>query len=281
MTDARIAPARSLSGSVLNGAAGLWLAVALIGQWAFAWYIANFYGPPLASGNYEGWSALAAMGAKAYVPGDDAGIRLFGAHALAAGFVALGGALQLMPFVRKRWPTFHRWNGRVFLLTVVGLSLTGLWLIWVRKTGASGPIGRTAITINALLILGFAGLALRAAMARRFDIHERWATRLYLVSNAQWFTRVGLFGYFVANMALGARPSMDDPFLTFWTFGCYLVPLGVAELYLWARGRGGTWARLATAVIIVAMTLYMAAGAVAFGLFSMRLLSGAPMSLPG
>ena len=280
MSDARSAPGKTFSGSVLNGAAGLWLAVALIGQWAFAYYIANFYAPAMATGQYDAWAALSSMGAKAYVAGDDAGNRFFGAHALAAGVVALGGALQLMPFVRNRWPTFHRWNGRVFLLTVVALSLSGFWLVWMRGSSPS-QLSALGTTINGVLILAFAGLALRAAMGKRFAAHERWATRLYLVSNAQWFLRVGLFGYFVLNMAVGNKPSMGDPFLTFWTFGCYLVPLAVAELYLRARDRGGPWARLAIALIIVAMTVYMAVGVFAFGMFSMRLISGAPMALPG
>lgn len=277
MNDARIAPAKSFSGSVLNGAAGLWLAVAVLGQWAFAYYIANFYGPAMATGDYQAWSALSAMGAKAYVAGDDAGNRFFGAHALAAGVVAIGGALQLMPFVRNRWPKFHRWNGRVFMLTVTGLSLTGFWLVWVRN--GETTIGAT--TVNGLLILAFVGLALHAAMTKRFAIHERWATRLYLVSNAQWFTRVGFFAYFMGSMALGAKPSMDDPFISFWAWGCFLVPLAVAELYLRARDRGGPWARFATALIIVAMTLIMAAGMFAFGMFSLRLISGEPLTLAG
>ena len=280
MTDARSVSGTSFSGSVLNGAAGLWLAVALIGQWAFAAYIAGFYGPAMASGNYEAWAVLSKLGGTGYVPGDDAGNRFFGAHALAAGIVALGGGLQLMPFVRNRWPTFHRWNGRVFLTIVTALSLTGFWLVWVRGAAPS-ELNGWSTSFNGVLILAFAGLALRAALMKRFDVHERWATRLYLVSNAQWFLRVGLFGYFVLNMAAGNKPSMNDPFLVGWTFGCYLVPLAVAELYLRARDRGGAWARFATALIIVAMTLFMAAGVFAFGMFSMRILSGAPLSLPG
>ena len=287
MTDARIAPAATLPRPVfatfplaaLKGAAGLWLTVALLGQWAFFAYIMGFYAPPLVSGDYSPWAALSALGAKAYVPEDDAGNRFFAAHALAAGVVALGGALQLTPFVRRRWPAFHRWNGRVFLLTVVGLSLTGFWLVWVRGLPGDQTSG-ISTSVNGVLILTFAALAWRAAVARRFDIHERWATRLYLVSNAQWFMRVGLFGYFVISMALGAKPAMGA-FVDVWSWGCFLAPLAVAELYLRARDRGGAWARMATALIIAVMTLMMAAGIFAFALFSMRLLSGADMSLPG
>jgi hypothetical protein len=280
MTDARIAPGKTLSGSVLNGAAGLWLAVALIGQWAFFVYIGAFYGPAMATGDYEAWSALSAMGAKAYVPGDDAGNRFFGFHALAAGIIAFGGALQLIPQVRNRWPVFHRWNGRIFLLTVVGLSLSGFWLVWVRGSAPS-QLNGISTTINGVLILAFAGLALKNAMARNIAVHRRWAIRLYLVSNAQWFLRIGFFAYFVVNMALGRRPSSGDPFLIGWTFGCYLVPLAMAELYMRAKDKGGAFGRLTIAGLLLALTLAMAVGIFAFSMFSLRILSGAPLSLPG
>lgn len=271
---------RSFADSLLGGAAGFWLLTALAGQWAFSWYILNFYGPPMMSGDYQSWSALSAMGAKAYVAGDDTGNRFFGFHALAAGIVTLGGALQFVPQVRNRWPVFHRWNGRLFLMTVVGLALSGFWLVWVRGSAPTLVHG-ISTSVNGVLILLFAGLAWRAAVAGRFDVHPRWALRLYLVSNAQWFLRVGLFSYMVLNLAAGRKPAMSDPFLIAWIPGCYLVPLGVAELYLRARANGGTWARLGLAVLLVLLTLFMAVGMFAFAVFSQKLVSGEPLMLPG
>ncbi len=270
---------RSRSGlGLLNGAAGLWLLVALAGQWAFAFYIANFYGTALASGRYEALGVFKKLGGTGYIPGDTAGNRAFILHALAAGIIALGGALQLMPWVRERWPRFHHWNGRVFLVTVTGLSLSGFWLVWVRHTSPS-VFNAWSTTLNGVLILSFAALALGNALGRRFDIHQRWAIRLYLVSNAQWFLRIGVFGWFMANMAVGRKPHMSDPFFLIWTPGCYLIPLAVAELYLRARDHGGAGARVLTASLLIALTLIMAAGALAFTLFSLRLMSGQPLSL--
>lgn len=267
-----------LARRALAAAAGFWLVAALIGQWAFSAYIAAFYGPAMASGDYQAWSALSALGARAYVPGDDVGNRFFGFHALAAGVVAFGGALQLIPQVRNRWPRFHRWNGRVFLVTVLGLALSGFWLVWVRGSAPS-QLNGVSTTINGVLILAFAGLAYANARARRFQAHQRWALRLYLVSNAQWFLRVGMFAYLVATMAAGRQPSMSGLFPTLWTFGCFLVPLAMAELYLRARDHGGAVSRLAVATALVALTLAMAAGAFAYGMFTARLAAGAPLAL--
>jgi hypothetical protein len=253
--------------------------MALIGQWAFFYYIAAFYGTSTLSGQFEIWNRLSALGRTPYVAGDTAGNLTYAAHALAAGIVALGGALQLMPWVRSRYPRFHRWNGRLFLLTVVGLSLSGFYLVWVRGTSPN-QLNAVSTSVNGVLILAFAGLALRAAIGRDFVRHRAWAMRLYLVSNAQWFLRVGVFGYFIASRAAGARVGMDDPFLQAWTFGCFLVPLALLELYLRAKAGGGTAARLAVAGTIVAATLVMIVGMGGFALFSHMIATGAPMKLP-
>ncbi|QGX39311.1 DUF2306 domain-containing protein [Permianibacter aggregans] len=151
------------------------------------------------------------MGATPYIAGDVAGNMVFLGHALGAGIVALGGALQLIPWLRTHAPTFHRWNGRVFLATVVILSLSGFYLAWIRLEPPQ-TLTELSPSINGVLILLFATLTLRTALARRFATHRRWALRLYLVSNAQWFLRIGVFGYFVVNQLLGREASFSDPF---------------------------------------------------------------------
>lgn len=271
---------RITAAATLQWAVAFWLLMALIGQSAFFYYIAAFYGPALLSGDYEAWAVLSKVGGTAYVKGDTAGNLTFGAHALAAGAVAFGGALQLIPQVRARYPRFHRWNGRLFLLVVLGLSLSGFWLVWVRGSSPN-QLSELSTTVNGVLILSFAALAWRTAVARRFAVHRRWALRLYLVSNAQWFLRVGLFAYFIVNMRLGRKVGMGDPFLLFWTFGCYLVPLGVAELYLRARDGAAPGARVTLAGGVVVLTLLMTVGIVGFSMFTLRILSGAPPTLPG
>lgn len=271
------AESERLADGALRAAAGFWLFAALAGQWAFLYYIAAFYGSSTFTGNFEMWNRLAALGRTPFVAGDTAGNIAFAAHALGAGIVAFGGALQLIPQVRRYAPRFHRWNGRVFLLTVVALSLSGFYLVWIRRTSPSDIEGLST-SFNGLLILAFAFLAYRHARARDFVVHRRWAMRLYLVSNAQWFLRVGVFGYFVINKAMGLQAGFGDPFLRFWTFGCYLVPLAVLEIYLRARDNGSAFGKGATAIALVVITLLMGAGIVAFAGFSQQIISGGPLA---
>ena len=173
---------------------------------------------------------------------------------------------------------FHRWNGRLYLLTVTGLSLSGFYLVWIRQTSPS-LIDGFSTTFNGVLILTFAFFALRTAMARNIAIHQRWAMRLFLVSNAQWFLRVGVFGYFVVNRALGNDVSFSDPFIRFWTFGCYLVPIAVLQLYFMARDGANPFAKVSVAALLVALTLVMGAGIFAFSMFSQAIITGAPLRM--
>jgi|CXWL01.1.fsa_nt_gi hypothetical protein len=278
----------SIADKALKASGVFWFAVALIGQWAFFYYIIAFYGASTLSGSLEVWNRLAAIngGRSTYVVGDTVGNLTFGAHALAAGIVAFGGALQLVPQIRSRFPTFHRWNGRLFLLTVIGLSLSGFYLVWVRNQGLDDAnpgdlLGNLSITLNGVLILTFAALALRFAIARNIAVHRRWAMRLYLVSNAQWFLRVGMFAYFVVNMGLGNEAGMSATFFSFWTVGCYLVPLAVLQLYFLAKDQGGPLARFAAAGGLLVLTLLMGAGIFVFAMFSRAMITGAPLALPG
>ncbi len=274
------APRRRVSMILLNSAAGFWWLTAILGQWAFLYYILAFYGASGVTGDFETWNRLKVMGRTPFVAGDMAGNLAFLGHALAAAIIAFGGALQLVPGIRARFPAFQRWNGRLFLFTVTGLSLSGFYLVWVRGTSPDS-LNALSTTFNGILILAFAGLALRAAMARDIAVHRRWAMRLYLVSNAQWFLRVGVFAYFVVNMSLGNKVKFSDPFLGFWVFGCYLVPIAVLEVYLRAKDRGGPAVRTVVAVGLIGLTLLMAAGALAYTVFSLKIASGAPLEFPG
>ena len=196
---------------------------------------------------------------KSYVPGDRAGNIAFGAHALLAGFIAFGGALQLVPQLRSVAPWFHRWNGRAFLVIACGLSLSGLYLTWLRPDRPS-LVGGLAISANAILILAFAVFAWRTALARDFASHRRWALRVYLVANAQWFTRVGFMAFALINGALHGPDSFADSFFRVWQFGCYLVPLAVLELYLRANRCSSARAQYTMAVGLLLLALLIGIG---------------------
>jgi hypothetical protein len=166
--------------------------------------------------------------------------------------------------VRNRFPVFHRWNGRIYMLTAVTLSLAGLYMQWIR--GSVGDLPQhIGSAVNAILIWLCAAMALRYALARNFKTHRRWALRLFMVVSASWFYRLAFFLTLVVYKGpVGFDPvTFTGPFPTFMSFAQYLFPLAVLEIYLRAQDRPGALRRMATAGMLFVLTLAMGAGILA------------------
>lgn len=251
----------------LGTAAGLWFFVTVVGQWAFLYYIIAFYATSIVSGNLEAWNRNPFL-FKGYVAGDLLGNTAFAAHVLLAAVIAFGGALQLIPQIRARAIGIHRWNGRLFLTVAVVASVTGLYMVWVRDATVHA-VNSAAISLNAGLIILFAGQAWRAVRSRDIASHRRWAIRTFLAANGVFFLRLGVFGWLVLNQGrpVGMTSEFDGAMNYFFEFASYLLPLAVFELYWRAKDRGGVITRFSTMGLLVALTAYMAIGIFAFYMF--------------
>ena len=251
---------QNIADTALRAAVRFWIAVMAIGQLIFAFSVASFYGMAAARGTSpQAWSGHITHG---YVPGDTMGNFAVATHLFSAAIVILAGMLQLVPQIRNRFPVFHRWNGRLYILTAFSVSLAGLYMTWVRARSVGDLSQHLGSSLMAVLIMFCAVMALRYAMARDFKTHRRWALRLYLVVSASLFIRAGLFLSLILNHGpFGFDPdTVTGPFLTFIVFAQYLVPLAVLELYFRAKERAGSPGRLAMAAGLVVLTVALGAG---------------------
>lgn len=245
---ATIALSPPLSSHVLPWAARAWFSTALLGQWLFATYIAWVLAWPLAFGDPTAVNRTGLI--TGHVQGDTSGNAALLAHVLCALVLNLVGLLQFVPQVRQRWPRWHRMAGRVFNLLALLGAVSGLYLTWGRGSRL-GDVSAIAISLNGVLIVVAVGLAWRLALQRRFAEHRRWAIRAFLLVSGVWTLRLGMMAWIILNQGpRGMTPRLDGPFDSMWVFGCYLVPLAVAELYF--RGeRAGPRARQAVAALLL------------------------------
>ncbi|QSX79423.1 DUF2306 domain-containing protein [Agrilutibacter solisilvae] len=252
------AEAGNRAARTLRLVAAVWFGVAATGQLIFVAYILGLYGLSALRGDLAAWNAVMP---RAYVPGATFANTVIGVHLAFAAIVVTGGIFQLVPAVRRRWPVFHRWNGRVYLSAIFLVCTAGLIMFATREI-VGDPEQRVASVINVALILVFAVQALRHARARRIDIHRRWALRLFLAASAAWVFRVALMFWIVVNQGpVGFDPkTFQGPFLIFLAFAQYLLPLGVLELYFLARDRGGARVRYAMSAGLGLATLATATG---------------------
>lgn len=246
-------------GTLLLKAAGhFWFVVAVLGQLMFAAYITVLYGGGAMRGDI---TVLATVMPKGHVPGDVIGNTTIIIHLLLAVLIMLGGAMQLVPQIRARAPWLHRWTGRSYIVSALLVSIGGLYLVWVR--GTVGDLSQhLGTSFNAVLMVTFGVLAWRAARAREFREHRRWAMRLFLAASGVWFFRLGL----MLSLIVFRRPvgfDMDTftgPFLTALTFGQTLFPLAVLEAYFWAQERAGARGKIAVGAALAVLTVAMAGG---------------------
>jgi tetratricopeptide (TPR) repeat protein len=246
----------SVANTTLIVAARSWFVVTVVGQLFFAFAIASFYTLTALRGDYHGWNFT-----HGFVPGVTKGNWAVVMHVASAAMIMLAGAAQLVLQIRSRFPVFHHWNGRIYMLAVVALSAAGLYMTWFR--GSVGDLPQhLGSTLNAILMWLFAALALRYALARDFKTHRRWALRLFLAVSGSWFYRIGFFLAIVLNKGpFGFDPTtFTGPFPTSMSFANYLFPLAILEIYFLAQDRPGALRRMATAGLLFVLTLGMAAG---------------------
>jgi uncharacterized membrane protein len=250
---------QSVADTALKAAIRFWFGVMVIGQLVFAFSVASFYGmAALRRNSAQAWANHITHG---YVPGDTMGNFAVAMHLSSAVVVILAGMIQLIPQIRERAPAFHRWNGRLYIVTAFTISLAGLYMTWVR--GSVGDLPQhLGGSIMAVLIMLCAVMALRYALARDFKTHRRWALRLYFVISASLFIRAGIFlAVFLNHGPFGFDPTtFSGPFLTFITFAQYVVPLAVLEIYFRTQERAGAPGRLAMAAGLLVLTVALGAG---------------------
>jgi tetratricopeptide (TPR) repeat protein len=249
---------RKIADRTLKAAAAFWFIVVVLGELIFATAVASFYGLTAARGNWQLWNKFMLHG---YTPGRPMANMVVAIHLASAVIILLSGALQLIPVIRRRAPLFHRWNGRIYMVTAFTVSLAGLYMLWIRGTPGdlSQHLGQS---LDAVLIMLCSVLALRYALLRDFKTHRRWALRLFMVVSASLFIRAGIFLSFVLNhgpFGFNAN-TFSGPFLTFMSFGQYLVPLAVLEIYLRVQDRAGTFGRFAVATGLFVLTVGLGAG---------------------
>jgi hypothetical protein len=247
-----------LADKALSMTARVWFTVAVIGQWIFMAYVIAFYGGAVAQGSREAWNEILPSG---YSPGDVASNIAVATHLLLAVIVTLGGGLQLVPALRRIAPRFHRINGRLFVLSAIVTSIAGLYMVWTH-TSVEKLVPHIGVSVDAILIITFAWLALQTAIRRDMRAHRRWALRLFLVCNAGWFFRIGLMFWVMVNRgAVGFDPeTFRGPFINFLSFADYLLPLVMLELYLRAQVSSNTVKRIAIAGALAVATLVTAIG---------------------
>lgn len=151
----------------------------------------------------------------------------FYAHIVSGPLALLAGLLLLNARLRRRWPVFHRWLGRMQVVGVVGvMAPSGLVMaLWA----AAGPVATVSFITLSLATAGCLILGWRAAVTRRFALHERWMERAFVLLCSAVTLRLMVGTALVVDADfLWWDPLWFDPILS-WV--SWLLPLGIYEAW--------------------------------------------------
>ena len=207
--------------------ASVWASAALFGA-----YILVHFAGALLDGQTDRWNETLP---DLFNPDNPIATLGIGAHFAAGGIILSLGPIQLIAGIRDRWPTLHRWTGRLYVLTCLMAGVGGLTFIALQGTlgGATMDIG---FGLYGLLMIWASVEAYRNGRARRLDVHRAWGIRLFALAIGSWLYRMEYGFWFLTFGGLGHTDTFDGPFDWVMAFFFYLPNLLVAEAYLRAEG---------------------------------------------
>ncbi|WP_282145417.1 DUF2306 domain-containing protein [Alteromonas stellipolaris] len=199
----------------------------LIAQAFFVSYLIAGYG---FTGITQGVSQWNRFNSTAFVAGDSLGNAMYAAHVLLAIVMIIGGSLQLIPAIRRKYKTFHKYNGRLFVTLACSISLAGMYLLLSRGT-VGNPLlhGLTAFSGGMVILSSF--FAIRAIRNANVALHQRWALHLFLAANGVLFFRLFIFAWMTLFGTLGINTAnFTGPAVISVSVLSYVAPHIIAQL---------------------------------------------------
>lgn len=117
-------------------------------------------------------------------------------HVSFAPIALIGGVLQIMPGLRRKYRTLHRWGGRLYGVAILISGGAGLIIAAHAAGGVLPQLGFGLLSVI-WLITTFQGV--RYARARNFAQHRYWMTLSFALTFAAVTLRLYLLGFMLAG----------------------------------------------------------------------------------
>ncbi len=243
--------------------ASVWLSAALFGL-----YILAFYASPLYRGEMMDWNRMLP---NLYRENAVAATTGIGAHFLAGGVILLLGSIQLVDWIRIKYPSVHRGIGKLYLVSSLVASIGGLVFISIRGTvgGLTMDIG---FSIYGVLMFLATVLTYRYAVKGQFERHSAWALRLYALAIGSWLYRMDYGFWTLLTGGLGRAGNFSGPFDQIMDFFFYVPNLMIGEVFI----RVKTFKAAPFLKFAASLMLLVATGFVLLGTFFMTRFSWGP-----
>jgi len=262
--EVRLKPVKRTITQKIRNATGLllvttvWASAGLFGLYILAYYAASLY-----AGNGAKWNEMLPGLYSQNATASTAGIGL---HFAMGGIILVLGSIQLIDGLRNRWPAFHRWTGRVYIVASILAAIGGLVFIFT-----TGTIGGNTMNIGfglyGVLMLIAAILTWRFAVKGDTERHRAWALRLYALAIGSWLYRMDYGFWLLLADGWGHEHNFSGPFDKIMAFFFYLPNLLVAQVFIQrnkASAKTYPVLNIATSIVLLGLTAFLCLGSYYF-----------------
>lgn len=226
----------------------------------FGLYILGFYLASYLMGNLENWNLGILPGL--YDSQNTKSTFGMGLHFAAGGLILVLGFIQLVESIRTSYPAWHRWIGRIYVVSCLATAMGGVFFIFFKGTvgGLSMDIG---FGLYGVLMFISAILTWKHAVNRNILLHRAWALRLFVLAIGSWLYRIesGLARIFLGS--LGHTKDFQGTVDMIMNFFFYIPNLIILEIYL-----KGKWTiKNDASYVIHILTIWVCSFLVAFATY--------------
>lgn len=150
-------------------------------------------------------------------------VKMIQTHIILAIISLITGPLGVIKFIRDKSLKFHRWNGRIYVLSIALNYIPGLYVSFFATGGWLSTVG--FIVLNTLwlttTLLGYSYIK-----KGQLNDHSKWMLRSFFLSFANMTI------YIVVAISHHALNFSYDTSYTVAVWLCWILTLSLAELFI-------------------------------------------------
>jgi hypothetical protein len=156
-------------------------------------------------------------------------------HIFFGSVAMVTAAMQIWPWLHRRWPKVHRWAGRVYVFA--GVLPAGLAILSITPLLPHGATQRVGYAMLALLWLGTTFVGYRRVRQQRYVEHREWMIRSFslcfaILASRFWLGPVILLLEPQVFAGIEGSPAVQDQVSGVVTWVSWVTNLLIAEWWI-------------------------------------------------
>ena len=163
-------------------------------------------------------------------------------HIVSASLFAILGAFQFANSLRRRWPAWHRWAGRLLVVCGLLVGFSGLWMVlfYTHPVGDGPFLSAQRLLFGSAMIVSIV-LSFTAIRRGNVKLHRAWMMRGYAIGMGAGTQALVLM---IGEMISGKPNELSRALLM---GAAWVINLAVAEWII--RKRPAPRARIASVIV--------------------------------